>query len=114
MLGYAYRPLTDAESQSADPAAVEQSLIFIGLSGMIDPPRPEVKAAIQEAKEAGIRSLMITGDHKITARAIAERLGIIEPGDEAGAITGQELNELSDQELKDQVAPILGLRAGCP
>ncbi|MCG4779199.1 HAD family hydrolase, partial [Eggerthella lenta] len=71
---------------------VEQSLIFIGLSGMIDPPRPEVKAAIQEAKEAGIRPLMITGDHKTTARAIAERLGIIEPGDEAGAITGQELN----------------------
>lgn len=104
VLGYAYRPLTDAESQSADPAAVEQSLIFIGLSGMIDPPRPEVKAAIQEAKEAGIRPLMITGDHKTTARAIAERLGIIEPGDEAGAITGQELNELSDQELKDQVA----------
>lgn len=104
VLGYAYRPLTDAESQSADPAAVEQSLIFIGLSGMIDPPRPEVKAAIQEAKEAGIRSLMITGDHKTTARAIAERLGIIEPGDENGAITGQELNELSDQELKDQVA----------
>lgn len=104
VLGYAYRPLTDAESQSADPAAVEQSLIFIGLSGMIDPPRPEVKAAIQEAKEAGIRPLMITGDHKTTARAIAERLGIIEPGDESGAITGQELNELSDQELKDQVA----------
>lgn len=104
VLGYAYRPLTDAESQSADPAAVEQSLIFIGLSGMIDSPRPEVKAAIQEAKEAGIRPLMITGDHKTTARAIAERLGIIEPGDEAGAITGQELNELSDQELKDQVA----------
>ncbi len=104
VLGYAYRPLTDAESQSTDPAAVEQSLIFIGLSGMIDPPRPEVKAAIQEAKEAGIRPLMITGDHKTTARAIAERLGIIGPGDEAGAITGQELNELSDQELKDQVA----------
>ena len=104
VLGYAYRPLTDAESQSTDPAAVEQSLIFIGLSGMIDPPRPEVKAAIQEAKEAGIRPLMITGDHKTTARAIADRLGIIEPGDEAGAITGQELNELSDQELKDQVA----------
>lgn len=104
VLGYAYRPLTDAESQSADPAAVEQSLIFIGLSGMIDPPRPEVKAAIQEAKEAGIRPPMITGDHKTTARAIAERLGIIEPGDESGAITGQELNELSDQELKDQVA----------
>lgn len=104
VLGYAYRSLTDAESQSTDPAAVEQSLIFIGLSGMIDPPRPEVKAAIQEAKEAGIRPLMITGDHKTTARAIAERLGIIEPGDESGAITGQELNELSDQELKDQVA----------
>ena len=104
VLGYAYRPLTEKECQSTDPALVERSLIFIGLSGMIDPPRPEVKAAIQEAKEAGIRPLMITGDHKTTARAIAERLGIIEPGDEAGAITGQELNELSDQELKDQVA----------
>lgn len=104
VLGYAYRPLTEKECQSTDPALVEQSLIFIELSGMIDPPRPEVKAAIQEAKEAGIRPLMITGDHKTTARAIAERLGIIEPGDEAGAITGQELNELSDQELKDQVA----------
>lgn len=104
VLGYAYRPLTEKECQSTDPALVEQSLIFIGLSGMIDPPRPEVKAAIQEAKEAGIRPLMITGDHKTTARAIAERLGIIEPGDEAGAITGQELNALSDQELKDQVA----------
>ncbi|MCF0119044.1 MAG: HAD-IC family P-type ATPase, partial [Limosilactobacillus mucosae] len=104
VLGYAYRPLTEKECQSTDPALVEQSLIFIGLSGMIDPPRPEVKAAIQEAKEAGIRPLMITGDHKTTARAIAERLGIIEPGDETGAITGQELNALSDQELKDQVA----------
>lgn len=64
VLGYAYRPLTEKECQSTDPALVEQSLIFIGLSGMIDPPRPEVKAAIQEAKEAGIRPLMITGDHK--------------------------------------------------
>ena len=62
VLGYAYRPLTEKECQSTDPALVEQSLIFIGLSGMIDPPRPEVKAAIQEAKEAGIRPLMITGD----------------------------------------------------
>lgn len=103
VLAYAYRPLTADEAHSSDSNQVEQSLIFIGLTGMIDPPRPEVKAAIKEAKQAGIRPLMITGDHKVTARTIAERLGIIEPGDEDGAITGAELNELSDAELKDNV-----------
>lgn len=103
VLGYAYRPLSEEQSQASDPENVEQSLIFIGLTGMIDPPRPEVKVAIKEAKAAGIRPLMITGDHKITAKAIAQRLGIIEPGDDEGAITGQELNNLSDEELKDQV-----------
>ena len=103
MLAYAYRPMAaiaaDLTSQTG-----EQHLIFIGLTGMIDPPRPEVKAAIAEAKQAGIRPLMITGDHKVTAQTIAQRLGILAPGDEDGAITGAELNQLSDEELRATVA----------
>ena len=103
VLAYAYRPMAaiaaDLTSQTG-----EQHLIFIGLTGMIDPPRPEVKAAIAEAKQAGIRPLMITGDHKVTAQTIAQRLGILAPGDEDGAITGVELNQLSDEELRATVA----------
>lgn len=103
VLAYAYRPMAviaaDLTSQTG-----EQHLIFIGLTGMIDPPRPEVKAAIAEAKQAGIRPLMITGDHKVTAQTIAQRLGILAPGDEDGAITGAELNQLSDEELRATVA----------
>lgn len=103
VLAYAYLPMAaiaaDLTSQTG-----EQHLIFIGLTGMIDPPRPEVKAAIAEAKQAGIRPLMITGDHKVTAQTIAQRLGILAPGDEDGAITGAELNQLSDEELRATVA----------
>ena len=103
VLAYAYRPMAaiaaDLTSQTG-----EQHLIFIGLTGMIDPPRPEVKAAIAEAKQAGIQPLMITGDHKVTAQTIAQRLGILTPGDEDGAITGAELNQLSDEELRANVA----------
>jgi len=71
---------------------------------MIDPQRPEVKDAVAEAKSAGIRPLMITGDHKDTARAIAIRLGIIQPDDESGVITGRDLDAMSDEELKQNVA----------
>ena len=70
--------------------------------GMIDPQRPEVKDAVAEAKSAGIRPLMITGDHKDTARAIAIRLGIIQPDDESGVITGRDLDAMSDEELKQK------------
>ena len=73
------------------------------LTGMIDPERPEVEDAVKEAKAAGIRPLMITGDHKETAQAIAVRLGIIEKGDDQGVITGNELDELSDEELRQNV-----------
>lgn len=83
------------------PEFLEQKLIFIGLTGMIDPIRPEVKKAIEECRSAGIRAVMITGDHKDTAVAIAKELGIIT--DESQAITGAELDKISDQELLEAV-----------
>lgn len=83
------------ESEEAD--ALENDLCYIGLTGMIDPVRPEVIDAIKECRQAGIKPIMITGDHKDTAVAIAKDLGIIE--DESGALTGAQLNKISDEEL---------------
>ncbi|WEV39039.1 calcium-translocating P-type ATPase, PMCA-type [Lactobacillus sp. ESL0680] len=82
---------------------VEQDLIFTGLVGMIDPERPEAKAAIAEAKQAGIRTVMITGDFQVTAQAIAQRLGIIEPGQDQQVITGAQLDKISDDYLQEHV-----------
>ena len=87
----------DALPGDCSPANLEHELCFIGLTGMIDPVRPEVKAAIDECRRAGIRPIMITGDHKDTAVAIARELGIID--DASQAIEGRELNRLSDDEL---------------
>ena len=87
----------DALPDDCSPANLEHELCFIGLTGMIDPVRPEVKAAIDECRRAGIRPIMITGDHKDTAVAIARELGIID--DASQAIEGRELNRLSDDEL---------------
>ncbi|MDD6603090.1 MAG: cation-translocating P-type ATPase [Eubacteriales bacterium] len=84
-----------------DAAALEHDMCYIGLTGMIDPVRPEVVDAIKECRIAGIRPIMITGDHKDTAVAIAKQLGIIE--DANGAITGMELNELTDEELDEKI-----------
>ena len=83
------------------PEFLEQELIFVGLTGMIDPVRPEVKAAIEECRSAGIRAVMITGDHKDTAVAIAKELGIIE--DASQAITGADLDSISDADLLEAV-----------
>lgn len=83
------------------PEHLEQELVFLGLTGMIDPVRPEVKAAIEECRNAGIRAVMITGDHKDTAVAIAKELGIITDASEA--ITGAELAEISDDEICEAV-----------
>ena len=83
------------------PEFLEQDLVFLGLTGMIDPVRPEVKAAIEECRNAGIRAVMITGDHKDTAVAIAKELGIITDASEA--ITGAELNDVSDDEMCEVV-----------
>ncbi|KXB63270.1 cation-translocating P-type ATPase [Olsenella sp. DNF00959] len=87
--------------ESFEPGFLEQDLTFVGLSGMIDPVRPEVKAAIEEAHSAGIRVVMITGDHIDTAVAIARELGIIESREQA--ITGAELDRISDEDLADEV-----------
>lgn len=81
--------------------SLEKDLCYIGLAGMIDPIRPEALAAIKEAKEAGIRPIMITGDHKDTAVAIAKELGIAE--DESQAVTGVELNSISDEQLERDI-----------
>lgn len=91
----------DAVPADCSPEALEKDLIFIGLTGMIDPVRPEVKAAIEECRQAGIRPVMITGDHKDTAVAIGRELGII--SDESEAIMGAELDKFSDEELREQV-----------
>ena len=89
----------DWDEKPADnsPEFLEQQLVFIGLTGMIDPVRPEVKAAIEECRSAGIRAVMITGDHKDTAVAIAKELGIITDASEA--ITGAELDAISDEDI---------------
>ena len=87
----------DAMPSDQSPEALEHDLVFLGLAGMIDPIRPEVKDAIAECKTAGIRAVMITGDHRDTAVAIARQLGILEHDDQA--ITGAQLNQMSDEEL---------------
>ena len=91
----------DALPENTSPAFLEQSLTYIGLTGMIDPVRPEVKPAIEECRRAGIRPIMITGDHRDTAVAIATQLGIItSPGQ---AITGAQLDEISDEALDSEI-----------
>ncbi len=96
-LGVAYKPV----KTKIKPEEMEKDLILIGMVGMIDPPRTEVKDSIKLAKNAGITPLMITGDHKNTAFAIAQELGIAETRDQA--ITGQEMDELPEEELKARI-----------
>ena len=92
---------TYSEQPSNEPDELEQELCYIGLTGMIDPVRPEVVDAIKECKSAGIRPIMITGDHKDTAVAIAKQLSII--GENQKAVTGMELNSMSDEELDEHI-----------
>ena len=101
VLAVAMRKYDSAPADYA-PEALENELVFIGLTGMIDPARPEVKAAIEECRSAGITPIMITGDHKDTAVAIAIQLGIIENA--SSAITGAQLDEISDEEFAERVA----------
>ena len=95
--------IIDKIPETLDSSTVETDLIFAGLVGMIDPERPEAAKAVEDAKNAGIRPLMITGDHQDTAEAIAARLGIIEPGDDDAVITGAQLDQMSDQEFAKKV-----------
>ena len=91
----------DEAPESFEPEYLERGLTYVGLSGMIDPVRPEVKAAIVECRGAGIRPIMITGDHKDTAIAIAKELGII--SDASQAITGAQLNDISDEQFRNDI-----------
>lgn len=98
VLGAAYKTLED---NNYNKESLESNLTFIGLVGMIDPPRESVKDSIFECKNSGIKTIMITGDHKITAFAIAKELGIAE--DESQAIFGYELDDMSDTELSSKI-----------
>ena len=100
------RVLSFAYKESDEPLSVdtEYNFIFLGLISMVDPPRPESVEAVADAKKAGIRPVMITGDHKITAVAISKRIGIFEDGDMA--LTGAELDALTDAELDDRITKI--------
>ena len=103
VLAIAYKEI-DAVPEKPMAETMESGLTFLGLVGMIDPPRPEAKAAVETCRKAGIKPVMITGDHVVTASAIARALGILTPEDRA--ITGAQLDAMSDQELDQQVAGI--------
>ncbi|MEJ2352902.1 MAG: cation-translocating P-type ATPase [Anaerolineales bacterium] len=100
VLGVAYRVLPEMPSE-IEPEHLEQDLIFVGLIGMIDPPRPEVSAALQKARHAGVRTLMITGDYPKTARAIAESIGLLE--EDHQVLSGSDLNAMDDADLRHEV-----------
>ncbi len=103
VLAVGYKEI-DRVPASPTPEELENGLTLMGLVGMIDPPRPEAKAAVQICQKAGIRPVMITGDHVVTASAIAKEIGILKYGDKA--VTGAELDAMTDSELDDQVETI--------
>ncbi|RHW54250.1 calcium-translocating P-type ATPase, PMCA-type [Lactobacillus bombicola] len=102
VLGLAYKTVDQLYDEPTTDN-VEQNLIFAGLVGMIDPERPEAKAAIAEAHSAGIKTVMITGDYQVTAQAIAERLGILAPNQDERVVTGSQLDNFSDNYLAEHV-----------
>ncbi|NJK48616.1 cation-translocating P-type ATPase [Candidatus Gracilibacteria bacterium] len=100
VLGFAYKPLETIPNSDSEETA-ERDLIWLGLVGMLDAPRPEVKDAVAKCRDAGIRTIMITGDHQLTARAIAQQLGIVK--ENAIVLSGRELEKLSQEELEREV-----------
>ena len=100
VLAFAYKELDHMPSKT-EMKTIESDLTFIGMVGMIDPPRIEAKKAVEKCKKAGIKTVMITGDHKVTAVAIAKKLGILK--DESEALTGTELEKMTDEELTKNV-----------
>ena len=103
VLAFAYRPIKQ-EEEGLSPGRLEQNYTFLGMAVMMDPPRPEAMAAVQDARRAGILPIMITGDHKITAMAIAEQVGIRKDNDRA--VTGAELNDMREEELEQKLEDI--------
>ena len=103
MASDALRVLGIAEKAGAQPSDAERDMVFLGLVGMLDPPRPEAKPAIETCKLAGIRTVMITGDHPLTARAVAKELGMLQGGK---VVTGPELSSMADEEFEREVENI--------
>jgi len=99
VLALAYRELPD--SKKYDVQNVEKDLVFVGLAGMIDPPRDEISDAVKRCQDAGIKVMMITGDHALTAKAVAEQIGIFNAGDLV--LTGEDLEKMSDTELEEKI-----------
>ncbi len=97
VLGFGFREITSSDES-------ESNLIFLGITGMLDPPRKEAKEAVKICRRAGIRTIMITGDHKLTACAIGEKTGLYHKGDLC--LTGEELDQLSDQELEERIGMV--------
>ena len=101
VMGFAYKEL---DKKPVDDDQIEEELVFIGLTGMFDPPRQEVRGAIKKCHKAGIRVIMITGDHKKTAEAIGQDIGLLDK--DSQIVSGNELDNLSDEELKDRIDQI--------
>ncbi len=102
VLGFAYRELPQAKGYDAD--VVETNLVFVGLAGMIDPPRQEVAAAVAQCKEAGIKVIIITGDHALTAKAVAGQIGLFQEGDVV--LTGEEIERMPEYELSKVIGKV--------
>ncbi|KAM3110015.1 cation-translocating P-type ATPase [Phormidesmis sp. 146-33] len=100
VLGFSYKPLTELPPEGSDEVS-EKALVWLGLVDMLDAPRPEVRDAVARCRTAGIRPIMITGDHQLTAKAIAENLGIAKPSDEV--LVGRDLEKMDARELERQV-----------
>ncbi|HEY9610753.1 MAG TPA: cation-transporting P-type ATPase [Allocoleopsis sp.] len=103
VLGFAYKPLESVPPDASEDST-ERELVWLGLVGMLDAPRTEVRDAVARCRDAGIRPIMITGDHQLTAQAIAQSLGIAKEGDRV--LTGQELQRLSQEELEQEVGNV--------
>ncbi|MEM0475801.1 MAG: HAD-IC family P-type ATPase, partial [Candidatus Norongarragalinales archaeon] len=106
VLGFAYKRVNAEQAKKPDAESVESRLVFVGLAGMIDPPRQEAREAIAACHEAGIRVVMVTGDNPYTAQAIGEELGLRSEG-KRRVVSGAELNELSDEELAQIVREVV-------
>ena len=103
VLAVAFKEIDEVPAEP-EPEILESGLTFMGLVGMIDPARPEAKEAVALCRKAGIKPVMITGDHSLTASAIARELGILDDGDET--VTGSELSAMTESELKERVGKI--------
>ena len=114
VLAIACRPLQEADVEGSEWSRV-RNLVFVGLTGMIDPPRPEVRDAVATSRRAGLKAVMITGDHQDTAVAIAQELDLLNPGHVS--LTGMDLDRMTDEELVERVENVdvyARVSRGCP